>query len=211
LKYLYLHGWCSSPQSTKAQFFHQRFTECGVELSIPDLNVPDFQTLTLTRQLQQSQALIQDWSEVTLIGSSFGGLTALLLAEHYPQIKRLLLLAPAINFYHHAMRLLGDKQHAQWQADGVLAVPHHGYSEPRLLNYHFLEDLSQYQENHLQRPVPGLVFHGQHDEVIDYADTQNFCASRSYLEFHVLNADHGLGGVLEEIWQHAEPFLWNQR
>lgn len=207
MRYLYLHGWCSSPQSAKAQFFQQRFAACNTELVIPDLNLPDFQTLTLSRQLEQCHALIQDSSEVTIIGSSFGALTALFLAENNPQIKRLLLLAPAMNFYHHALRLLGKKQHAQWQANGVLPVLHYADNEQRLLNYAFLEDLQDYQESDLQRPVTGLVFHGKQDEVIACADTQAFCAERPYLKFHALDADHSLGNVMETIWQKAEAFL----
>ncbi len=210
MRYLYLHGWCSSPQSAKAAFFRQRFAERQLELLTPDLNLPDIQSLTLTRQLQQAQALIQNEPEVTVIGSSLGGLTALFLAEQCLQIKRLLLIAPALNFYHCALRSLGQQQHVKWQASGVLSVPpHYGCPEHSLLNYHFLEDIKQYQasQEHLQRPVPGLVFHGRQDTDLDWQDTQAFCASRPYLAFHALEGGHSLYEAREQIWQLSEAFL----
>src|SRR5688572_7467401 len=100
--YIYLHGFASSPRSAKAQDLRDRFQSLGIELTIPDLNHPDFTHLTLTRQLEQVVALLPaDATPVTLIGSSFGGLTAAWAAQTHPQIQRLVLLAPAFQFLDH--------------------------------------------------------------------------------------------------------------
>lgn len=95
-RFVYLHGFCSSPGSRKAQFFKARFAECGIELEIPDLNRgPDgrgeFRRLTITRQIEQVRALVAELdardasagrppSALTLIGSSMGGYVATLYA-----------------------------------------------------------------------------------------------------------------------------------
>jgi len=47
----YLHGFASSPASTKVGYFTDRFGEHGIDLRCPDLNQPDFATMTLTRML----------------------------------------------------------------------------------------------------------------------------------------------------------------
>ena len=40
---IYLHGFASSPMSTKAQFLAGRLAARGLTLQCPDLNQPDFQ------------------------------------------------------------------------------------------------------------------------------------------------------------------------
>ena len=49
----YLHGFASSPKSTKVRYFSDRLWEHGINLRCPDFNQPDFSTLTLTRMLGQ--------------------------------------------------------------------------------------------------------------------------------------------------------------
>ena len=49
--------------------------------------------------MQQLSLLCRDQSELVLIGSSFGGLMATLFADKNPdRVRRLILLAPALNF-----------------------------------------------------------------------------------------------------------------
>ncbi len=73
-KYIYLHGFASSPQSQKARYLRDRFAEIDINLDIIDLNAGNFSELTLTRQIEQTKsAFPADDSPVTIIGSSFGG------------------------------------------------------------------------------------------------------------------------------------------
>jgi len=57
----YLHGFASSPKSTKAEYFAERFARHGVPLRCPDFNQPDFSTLTMTRMLTQLEAAIAEF------------------------------------------------------------------------------------------------------------------------------------------------------
>ena len=50
--YIYLHGFASSPQSSKAIYLRDRFAEINLNLEVLDLNQGDFTHLTLTRQIQ---------------------------------------------------------------------------------------------------------------------------------------------------------------
>jgi hypothetical protein len=68
MKFIYLHGFASSPRSTKAQDLLDRFTSLGLTLEIPDLNQGNFSHLTLSRQLAQVKALLPENEPVTLIG-----------------------------------------------------------------------------------------------------------------------------------------------
>ncbi|OAD23332.1 protein belonging to Uncharacterized protein family UPF0227, partial [Candidatus Thiomargarita nelsonii] len=89
-------------------------------MQIPDLNPSDFYHFSLTRQIQQVEALLPN-SPVTIIGSSFGGLIALWLAERHPQIQSLVLLAPALNFLNLCRAMMGDSHFAQWRSQGEFA------------------------------------------------------------------------------------------
>src|ERR1700682_559819 len=74
----YLHGFASSPQSTKAQFFSERLAARGLTLHCPDFNQPDFSKLTVSRMLQAIETGIAALppGDVILIGSSLGGFVA---------------------------------------------------------------------------------------------------------------------------------------
>ncbi|HIK31615.1 MAG TPA: alpha/beta fold hydrolase [Oscillatoriales cyanobacterium M4454_W2019_049] len=205
-QYLYLHGFASSPNSTKARYFGDRFGEIGIELQVLDLNDGDFSHLTLTRQLQQAARYI-DATPTTIIGSSFGGLTAAWLAEQYPAVTRLILLAPAFEFLSHWLPKLGEAQLQQWRDSGWLGVYHFGEGKVLPLHYSFVTDCQQYDETRLQRSVKTLILHGRHDEVIPVAASRQYAQSRPWVRSIELDSDHALGNVLEESWERIRQFL----
>jgi pimeloyl-ACP methyl ester carboxylesterase len=117
-RHLYLHGFASGPGSHKAAWFGTRLARHGIELEVPDLNAGDFPHLTLTRQMAVLDALLAgEPGPVTLIGSSFGGYLAALLAERDPRVARLVLLAPAFGFGELLESLFGVEIMAQWQRE----------------------------------------------------------------------------------------------
>jgi uncharacterized protein len=203
--YLYLHGFASSPRSAKALYLRDRFGEAGIALQVLDLNGGDFSRLTLTRQLQQVAQHI-DGTPTTLIGSSFGGLTAAWLGQEHPSVTRLILLAPAFEFLLHWLPKLGETQLHQWRESGSLPVYHFGEGKMLPLHYPFVTDCQQYDEAQLQRPVETLILHGVRDEVIPIRSSRNYAKSRPWVKLIELNSDHALGNVLEEIWTIGRHF-----
>src|SRR3989442_11728630 len=73
-----LHGFASSPMSTKAQFFGERLAARGLKLQCPDFNQPVFSTMTVSRMLQQTEKRIEMMltGNVMLIGSRMCGFIA---------------------------------------------------------------------------------------------------------------------------------------
>lgn len=185
-----------------------RFAQHGLPLVIPDLNQGDFSHLTLSRQIQQIEALLPpEPTPVTLIGSSFGGLTAAWLAEKHPQIQRIVLLAPAFGFLSHWVSRLGSAQMQQWQTQGYLPVYHYGEAQMMPLHYGFVKDAEQYRDDDLQRPVPTLILHGTQDEVIPLQASVAFARDRPWVQVIALNSDHSLGDGGDEIWQAIQQFI----
>lgn len=206
-QFIYLHGFASSPQSAKARDLRDRFAKLNIPLTIPDLNQGDFTHLTLTRQLQQVDAEFPaEPTSVTLIGSSFGGLTAAWLAHTHPQVERLVLLAPAFGFLSHWMPRLGYEQMQQWKSEGFLPVYHYGEEKMLPISYGFAEDAAQYRESEIQRPVPTLILHGTKDEVIPFQSSAEFASTRPWVTLIQLESDHSLQDVTELIWQAIGEF-----
>jgi uncharacterized protein len=200
--FLYLHGWGSSPSSHKALFFQKKIPF----LQVPDLNQADFYALTLSRQLGQVQNLLAERDDITLIASSFGALTALWLAERNPCIRRLVLLAPALNFSTNVERMLGASRLQQWRAQGDLMVYHAAWAKEILLSYEFIEDLRAYPDTGLRHELPTLICHGRNDETILHADVAHFCVSRPWIDLRVYADDHSLTASLLEIWPVVQNF-----
>jgi pimeloyl-ACP methyl ester carboxylesterase len=93
---LFIHGSDSNSQTYKAQVLRGIF---------PDIIVPDF-TGPLAVRMGQMEAIIGDQTGWILIGSSLGGLMAAIFATRHPdQVRKLVLLAPALNLPEFIKRL----------------------------------------------------------------------------------------------------------
>lgn len=91
---LYLHGFRSSPLSTKAQQLRQRMEALGRgdRFACPQLAISPFEAIG------QAEALIKSLpAPVVLVGSSLGGYYATWLMEsHWQRIHRVVLVNPAV-------------------------------------------------------------------------------------------------------------------
>ena len=211
-EYIYLHGFASSPQSNKAQYLSDRANqETGIKLNVLDLNQGDFTNLTLTRQIQQTVAAFpNNHTPITLIGSSFGGLTAAWVAETYPQVKSLVLLAPAFGFPTSWLSRLEKAQLRQWQKSNYLSVYHYGEDRYLPLNYQFVIDANSYDQSKLNRDLPTLILHGKHDDVVPIEVSRNYASRHPQTKLMELDSDHGLNDVKEIIWQEIKTFIDDQ-
>lgn len=203
--YFYLHGFASSPRSSKAVYLGDRFYQLGIDLITPDLNQGDFCHLTLTRQVQQVQAALPA-TPVVLIGSSLGGLIASWVAQRQSQVEQLVLLAPAFQFLDRWLQTLDKAQLQHWQTQGYLEFYHYGEQRSLPLSYQFVQDAKRYPDDQLQRPLPTLILHGRHDQVIAIAASRDFVAQRPWADLVELDSDHSLGNVQAEIWQAIQDF-----
>ncbi|TAD78991.1 MAG: alpha/beta fold hydrolase [Oscillatoriales cyanobacterium] len=203
MRYFYLHGFASGPQSFKARDLAARFRSRGQELTLLDFNDGGFADLTLTRQIQQVERAIaaEPSQPVTLIGSSFGGLTALWVAERCPQVARLVLLAPALGFPRSWHRRLLPEQVAAWERSGELLVYHYGEQRQSPLKFGFLQDADRYDSSTLRRSLPTLILHGRADETVSINLSRDWVRDRNWVELIELDTDHGMGSAIDTIWQ----------
>lgn len=84
---IYVHGSDSNSNSGKARLFREWF---------PGMLTPDF-IGSFDERMTQLHTILADKTDWTLIGSSYGGLMSTLFTlDHEAQVRKLILLAPAL-------------------------------------------------------------------------------------------------------------------
>jgi uncharacterized protein len=206
----YLHGFASSARSSKALFLGERLRAQGARVHTPDFNEPDFSTLTVTRMIEQVTLGLDREPEraAAIIGSSLGGFVAVQVALQRPEIvRRLVLLAPALDFGGNQMRDLGDRGIDEWRRTDRLEVFHHGYGRVMPVRYELYEDARRYDSFNAQLAMPVQVFQGRRDTAVDPETVRRWADAHAGVELHLLDDDHQLHGSLEYIWDHMQRFL----
>ena len=202
---LYLHGFASSPASSKARYFRDHLENAGARVDVPDLAAGDFEHLTITGQL----AVIDEVAAgdaVSLIGSSLGGYLAAIYASRHPDVRRLVLLAPAFAFARLWSASLGAEQVEEWRRTGSIEVFHYGENRNCRLGYQLLADAGRY-EDYPDFSQPALIFHGIEDDAVPVSSSREFSAHHPNATLEVLSSDHQLLDMLDYMAPKIARFL----
>ena len=204
-RYVYLHGFASSPQSGKARFFHRRFAEIGIELDVPALDGGDFEHLTITGQLGIVDSAVAGRPTI-LFGSSLGGYLAALYAARHANVERLVLLAPAFQFPSRWRQRYSPEELEDWKRNGSASVFHYGFGREMPLNYRLMEDSLRY-EDEPGFVQPALILHGNLDPVVPVGISTALAARRPNITVRTFDSGHELNNVLEDLWEETAAFL----
>lgn len=152
---LYLHGFRSSPQSTKARLMAERMRRehPAVTWCCPQLPPSPAAAMTLIRELTA------DWprESMAVIGSSLGGCYAARLATE-TGCARLVLINPAVRPARDLAKYIGEQSH---------------WHDPQQ-NFHFgpehIDELRTIETGHLSHPERCLLIAAKGDEVLDWRE-----------------------------------------
>ena len=207
---IYLHGFASSPASSKAMFLKNRFLAHGVTFSCPDLNRPDFSRMTVSRMVTEVQRITEVLPEgpVVLCGSSLGAFVALHAADRVSRrIDRMILLAPAFDFGCTPVGDLGEEGMARWRDEGWWTFTHYATSQSQRVHYELFRDATEYDSFGVSSVIPTLIIQGRYDVVVDPKMVERFSTTRPHVELVTVDDDHQLGESLERIWTETVRFL----
>lgn len=200
---VYLHGFASSPASSKAERFAAECAARGIGFSCPDLNEPSFETLTVTRMLEQTHGAIAASGDgpVALVGSSLGGFVAVHAAAQNTtgRVARLVLMAPAFDFGGNRLRQLGEHGIEQWRAEGSLEFFHYAQNQPRRVWFRLYEDAAQYDAFALGISQPIQIFQGTHDDTVLPESVADWAKGRANVELNWVDDGHQLTDSVNAI------------
>lgn len=188
---VYLHGFSSAPGGNKG-LVSRRWAEAqGIPFLAPDLNLPTFETLTLTAQVAAVVELLRSLPEPpVLVGSSLGGFVATAVVHRGAPVRSLVLLAPAIHF---ARRRWTSPAWAAYRERGEMEVFHHGAGRTLRLGPELLGDLPNWMDDDAWRiQAPTVLLHGRADEAVPLSESEAFRDRNPGSVLHVLEDDHGL-------------------
>jgi len=211
-KFIYLHGFASSPSSKKATAFKNKFNEIGLPLEIPDLEGGNFENMTLTSQMNTLFHSMDKFknSDVCIIGSSMGAYLAILAAQDRINVHAVYLMAPGFNFLNRWMRKLNldYKDEALWKS--YIPIYHYRFGETRNISSHIFKDALIWSQNKLTRELPTRIIHGIHDQVVPIHESRKFITDHPWCSLSELNADHGLLTHIDWIINDCIFFLKTQ-
>ncbi len=203
---VYLHGFASSPQSRKAQFFAKKLTDAGFSVETPDLAAGDFEHLTISAQLKIVERLLAAGPAI-MVGSSMGGYLTALAAERWAdRVERVILLAPAFGFHSLWAKELGREKLESWRENGTISVFHYGEDREVPLAFDLMEDAARF-EAFPEIRQPGLLFHGVGDPLVPVEQSRRYAESHPNIRIMEFKSGHELTDVLEEIWAATKEFL----
>ena len=213
MRVFYLHGFASSAKSSKAIFLSGKCAARGIPFEAPDLNEPDFATLTVSRMVAQVVSAIDAGAgPVALIGSSLGAFVAVQAALQRPaMITRLVLLAPALDVGTNSMPGLGEGGLDRWKASNALDVFHYAYGRVIPIHYELYADAGRHDSMNAPLTMPVQVFQGRRDTAVEPGMVERWSRARSYVDLHLLDDDHQLLGSLDYIWTEMDRFLFGSR
>ena len=205
----YMHGFASSPFGQKITILQEKLmAEKGINLLVPDLNVPSFAELRLTSIIEKIAEQVELVpSPVYIIASSFGGLATLHFYDRYrdtaaSKVAKILFLAPAFN------ALSGyNVQIARWKQNGSLPIKHFHYGETIDVHYGLIEDLQQYDAYSVKFDLPAVIIHGKNDEAVPYQTSIDFAKGKPNVQLMLVDDNHSLMDSLDLIWQQMTDFF----
>ncbi|HLE91333.1 MAG TPA: alpha/beta fold hydrolase [Anaerolineales bacterium] len=158
---IYLHGSESDSKSGKARQFREWF---------PGMLTPDFKG-PFEERMSQLHSILSDKTNWTLIGSSLGGLMGVTFAQDHPtQVRKLILLAPALTLDPFASR-----------------------SDPSTLPSVAGQRLQPVS-------VPTIVVHGTLDTVVPLEPVREIIQMVfTDVRYYIVNDDHRLHKTLHEL------------
>ncbi|MGA0955456.1 MAG: YqiA/YcfP family alpha/beta fold hydrolase [Burkholderiaceae bacterium] len=187
---IYLHGFRSSPESSKAVLLGQWLAEEGVRYECPSLDIAPLAAIDHVSQTVEHA--LSEGFHIRLIGSSLGGFYASWLMERHP--KREAFKAALINPACAPARDLADQVGPlkAWHSEEILQF-----------QADYIDDLRS-MEVPLTQPERYMLVAAKGDELLDW--NEMVARYPGALHYVVAGSDHSLSDFPEH-WPTMKEFL----
>jgi pimeloyl-ACP methyl ester carboxylesterase len=157
--------------------------------------------------------LIKSGPPITIVGNSLGGWIAWLMAQEYPVVERLILIAPAFNMMGVRAKSIDSERQHDWYTAGWMPWDDEPVHRDFPLAWKWVEESEAYWKTSFDRlrPVKTTILHGLQDTVILPSGSRGFVEhllSRdpAYpVELDLISGDHRLSSPehVERIHRHV--------
>lgn len=218
---LYLHGFGSGQEGTKAAFFRRRAVAEGLAFCSFDFQGHGESggamfDLSLSRNLADvgtvhGELERRGYRELVLMGSSMGGGTALWYAALHPGAATAAAhVAPSVALHEGLLRRVGPDDARRWEREGRLELVSELVTCE--LGWGLIEDLRAYPLERLKSiyRTPTLICQGKNDTSVPWERVLEFVTECAYeeLELHLMaDADHRMIDRLDHVWRLMRAFL----
>jgi uncharacterized protein len=210
-RWLYLHGFASSPESKKGRAIAEHYLERGITMDRLDLRRPSLAHLRVSMMIAHVVECIGGPADRAVVfGSSLGGLTACRVAERDARVCALVLLAPAFGLARAWRARLGDGEWNEWRDRGWLEVHDHATGGIARVDHGFVLELDGMDASDQGMPdvrVPTLIIHGVSDDTVDVERSRTFAAGKRHVKLVEVDDGHELVRSLPRIKTEADAFL----
>ena len=182
------HGFLSGKRSTTNKTLTRLLNEQGIATFAFDFfgqgnSDGPFAALTTTIAVAQANAALdlvrqKGFVRLGLMGSSFGGLVAILTAAQRQDLACLALKCPVVDFAEELRLTLGDAEMVRWKATDT--IPNiMGGAERIGLRYAFYEDCLHHIAYEPAKAItaPTLIVQGDRDECVPLHQSQKLAAA----------------------------------
>ncbi len=146
---------------------------------------------------------------VTIVGNSLGSWIAWLVAQEFPIVEELILIAPAFNMMGERAKTISKERLHDWHTAGWMPWDDDPLHRDWLLSWKWVEESETYWAKTFEnlRPVQTAILHGEQDRVISPEGSKHFAnellrRNPSFpLAFQLIPGDHRLSSP-----EHLELF-----
>jgi pimeloyl-ACP methyl ester carboxylesterase len=112
--------------------------------------------------------MLQDGPPITIVGNSFGGWIAWMMAQEYSTVEKLILIAPAFNAVGVRAREISADRRKRWHDTGWMPWDDEPVHKDWPLSWKWVEESDAYWKTSFDRlrPVKTTILHGLQDTVI---------------------------------------------
>ena len=138
-----------------------------------------FTDYTLSDWIEDARTVLKNMESnapVTLVGNSLGSWIAWLVAQEFPTVDELILIAPAFNMMGERAKQISDERRHVWHTTGWMPWDDDALHKDWPLSWKWVEESEQYwaQTFSSLRRVKTTILHGLQDTVISPDGSRRF-------------------------------------
>jgi pimeloyl-ACP methyl ester carboxylesterase len=214
---LFITGFLSKRWGNKSKALAQWCEEKGWGFCCYDVrgfgeSEGTFTDYTLSDWIADARMIVtmfKDGPPLTIVGNSLGGWIAWLIAQVYPVVEKLVLIAPAFNMMGVRARSISDERQHAWRTAGWMPWDDEPVHRDFPLAWKWVEESEALWSTSFVRlrQVSTAILHGQQDSVILPQGSSQFVEQLRALvpsfpvELHLVPGDHRLSSP-----EHLDTF-----